>query len=177
MSESVVSTASADFFNEVFRPYVGAESAAHPVVDRDAVDRLLSDDTARRMTQGRLAAMEWGTADAGAVVITDEHLLITDEGLMYAARLDGPGRASGERRSLYYLATPAALFDAVVDGADHLDRTALRWRASAAVDRRLEGDLRFPWPLDVVLRRTLTAVPVLWVSATSARRESAVSRS
>ena len=78
------------------------------------VERLLTptDDVPDRLAQSRRAAMAWGKAETPNARITSELFVITQHGLMYAAGLN-----ESRRRALYYLATPAALFDQV-DTAD-----------------------------------------------------------
>jgi hypothetical protein len=79
------------------------------------VERLLTptDDVPDRLAQSRRAAMAWGKAETPNARITSELFVLTQHGLMYAAGLN-----ESRRRALYYLATPAALFDPFVDQVD-----------------------------------------------------------
>lgn len=144
------------FFDEVLWRYFGAEPGTLPRMRRTDVEKLLTDDARRRLVHARLAAVEWGGTEMLAhVEITAERWVIAPRGLLYAAGLRGSAHGSSR---LYYLATPAALFEAIVDraGASHP-----RQGSVAAVDSRLNSDLVFPWPLDAALRRTLDSHEVL----------------
>jgi hypothetical protein len=154
-----------DFFGEVFARYFGYAVASYPRLRRIDVETLLSDDTHRRVTQGRRAAVEWGGGEhIGNVVITSERLLITDRGLMYTAELNAPMRDRRTvERPLYYIATPPALFESIVD---RVADTSLLPGSVAAVDNRLGRELLFPCPLDVALRRLLDAQAVLRMEPT-----------
>ena len=151
-----------DFFDEVLRQYFGSGIGWYARIRWADVERLLCDDTRRRLGHIRLAAMEWGRAEtgrvagsagAGDVAITEESLLVTPHGLVYVAGLNGR-----PPRPLYYLATPSALFEHIVD---RVGVTPLPPGSAAAVDDRLGDDLTFTWPLDAALRRMLDAYPVL----------------
>lgn len=155
-----------DFFDEVLRRYFGSTAVLCPQMRRDDVEKLLSDDAEWRLLHGRRAAIDWGHREGVDVDITSERLLVTDHGLLYAARLSAPARTSSPgaifagpaRRPMYYLATPRALFEPIVDRARV---TPLRPGSAAAVDDRLGRDLLFSWPLDGGLRRILGEEPIL----------------
>jgi hypothetical protein len=149
MSERLVT-----FLDEVLQRYFGPEFGSSARMRHGDLEKLLTDDAERRLAHVRLAAVEWGTTEIrGNVEIRAEHWVITPRGLLYAAEL-----ATSADRSLYYLATPRALFEPVVEqtGAVHLPP-----ESAAAVDSRLDPDLVFPWPLDAALRRKLDAHEVL----------------
>ncbi len=147
------------FLDEVLQRYFGAELGSFPRMRRADLERLLTDDAHRRRLRARLAAVEWGGTEIhSSVEIRSECWVITPRGLLYVA-----GLAGGPRRSLYYLAVPAVLFEPIVDRAavSRLPRAS-----AAAVDSRLDRDLVFPWPLDAALRRTLDAHEVLSLDLT-----------
>ncbi|MEU1955607.1 hypothetical protein [Nocardia rhamnosiphila] len=143
---------------------------------RDAVEELLADDGGWRLRHIRLAATEWGSSESpGHVAVIAEHVLVTPDGLLYAAELGEPARkrstrrvpAGIRRRALYYLATPPRLFDTIVGRVSASPLTA----AIAAVDSRLGHDLVFPPPLDTALRRMLDTDPVMRLDPTGTRRQ------
>lgn len=141
------------FFDLVLRQYY--ESVEHPAhrMERREIEKLLTDDGRRRLGQAEVAAVEWGTSEElDRVEIVAEQLLVTPDGLLYAAAL------RSHRRRLYYLAMPAAPFDAFVDRVRATPRAP---GSAAAVDSRLGHELDFPWPLDTGLRRTLGSHEVL----------------
>lgn len=147
------------FLDEVLQRYFGAEFGSCPEMRRGDLERLLTDDAHRRRVRARLAAVEWGDIEIhSSVEIRSECWVITPRGLLYAA-----GLAGGPRRFLYYLATPTALFEPIVDRAAV---SRLPQASAAAVDSRLDRDLVFPWPLDAALRRTLDAHEVLRLDLT-----------
>lgn len=140
-----------DFVDEVLQRYFGPEYTSAAPMGREDVERLLTDDTRRRVEQARHAAVEWGrTESTGEVVIASDRLVITSHGLLYAAGMSAPGA----HRPLYYLATPLALFESIVE---RVDATSLRQGSVAAVDDRFGHDLTYPWPLDTALRQMLDA--------------------
>ena len=148
------------FLDEVLLRYFGPEFSSSPRMPHADLEKLLTDDAQRRLEHARLAALEWANAEVhGDVEITSERWVVTPRGLLYAAGLSG----AGSHRSLYYLATPPAMFEPLVDrtAASHLDEGS-----AAAVDSRLNRDLAFPWPLDAALRRTLDAHEVLHLDLT-----------
>ena len=106
----------------------------------------LTDDVTDRLAQTRCAATAWGNAETLNARITSELFVITQHGLMYAARLNE------SRRALYYLATPPALFDPFVD---QVDTAELHEGAVVVVDGRLGRDLASAHPMDAALRRIL----------------------
>jgi hypothetical protein len=137
-----------DFFGEIFHRYFRPAIDTYPRMGGALVGRLLTltDDVADRLTQTRCAAIAWGRAEAPNGRITSELFVITQHGLMYAAGLNG------SRRTLYYLATPPALFDPFVD---QVDTAELREGAVVVVDNRLARDLASAHPMDAALRRIL----------------------
>jgi hypothetical protein len=153
-----------DFFDEILQRCFGSGGGSYPRIHRDAVERLLSDDTHGRLAQGRLAAVEWGSSETtGTAAVISERLLITHHGLVYAACLTAPARGRFSRRPLYYLAAPPSLFESVVDRFGAIPLLPV---SAAAVDSRLGHDLLYPWPLDAALRRTLDSHPVLRMEPT-----------
>lgn len=152
------------FLDAVLQRYLGPHLGSCPRMRRADLERLLTDDTQRRLDLARLAAMDWGRTEIiGNAGITSECLLITPRGLLYAARLSQvmrtPSRHPGPPAGpLYYLATPPALFDAIVERASAAQPLPAR---AAAVDSRFGHDLIFTWPLDLALRRALDAHEVL----------------
>ncbi|MBD0322934.1 MAG: glucose-6-phosphate dehydrogenase [Aldersonia sp.] len=138
-----------DFVDEILQRYFGPEYTSAAPMGREDVERLLTDDTRRRVEQARHAAVEWGRTEiTGEVVIASDRLVITSHGLLYAAGMSAPGA----HRPLYYLATPLALFESIVE---RVDATSLRQGSVAAVDDRFGHDLTYPWPLDTALRQML----------------------
>jgi Glucose-6-phosphate 1-dehydrogenase len=163
------------FLDEVMQRHFGPGFGSYPQMRRVDVEKLLTDDTQRRVVLARLAAVEWGSTEIiGTVEITSDRLVITPRGLLYAAGLaasvwaapprtvprfrhkpTGAARTSaGTRRILYYLATPPALFEPFID---QVGATQLLEGSAVAVDRRFGHELEFPWPLDVALRKMLDA--------------------
>ncbi|MGH3725729.1 MAG: glucose-6-phosphate dehydrogenase [Mycobacterium sp.] len=141
------------FRERLLRQYFGASATTFARMKPTDVERLLSDDTLRRLNQIHMAARELGHTQPNQVRIKLESLFITPCGLLYAAELETPSR-----RPLYYLATPKALFD---EFADRVGSTTLPPNSAAVIDRRVARELVFPWPLDATLRRTLDSQPVL----------------
>ncbi|MCJ0902474.1 glucose-6-phosphate dehydrogenase [Rhodococcus sp. ARC_M6] len=146
-----------NFFDEVLQRHFDLGTESYPQVRRADVDRLLSDDTRRRVAEARIAAVEWANTEkiSGNAVITSDRLIITPHGLLYTAGLTG----SSTRHTLYYLAAPPALFESIVELTD---TTLLPPESTAvAVDDRFGHELTFPWPLDATLRRMLDDHQVL----------------
>ena len=146
-----------NFFDEVLQRHFDLGTESYPRVRRADVDRLLSDDTRRRVAEARIAAVEWANTEkiSGNAVIASDRLMITPYGLLYAAGLSG----SSARQTLYYLAAPPALFESIVELTD---ATLLPpGSAAVAVDDRFGHELTFPWPLDATLRRMLDDHQVL----------------
>ena len=155
------------FLDEVLRLHLGPVLSACSHISRADVERLLTDDTHRRVRRARAAAAEWAVAEGvGQVEITSERLLITPRGLVYSARLSGSGPGSG-RLDLHYLAIPPFIFDEV---ADRLGGVRLPRGSMAAMDGRLRRELEFPWPLDGALRRTLDVHRALLTAVPQPRR-------
>ncbi|MEV6104223.1 hypothetical protein AB0M28_05825 [Streptomyces sp. NPDC051940] len=168
------------FLDELLWRHFGPEFGSSPQMRRAEVEKLLTDDGQRRLELAERAAVDWGRAENSEDVrITSERVVITPRGLLYAARLQGSPqpqrkpypepliRSAGQtsacprRHPLYYLATPHASFDQLID---RVDATQLRWDSTAAVDCRFGHDLEFPWPLDTALRRTMDSHPVfIWL--------------
>lgn len=157
------------FLEEVLQRHLGPELASCPPMRRPDLERLLTDDGHRRLSRARAAATEWGRAEGNADVAVD-CLLITPDGLIYAAALRGARRSGplpvpaprqpvvNQPTTFYYVATPNALFEPV---AERLAAARPRSAGPAAVDSRLGHDLVYACPLDGALRRTLDAYEVL----------------
>ena len=137
-----------DFFREIFQEYFGPAIGAYPQMGGALVERLLTltDELPDRLAQTRRAAMAWGKAETPNAGISSELFVITQHGLMYAARLNE------SRRALYYLATPPGLFDPFVDQADTAE---LRAGEVVVVDSGFGRDLASAHPMDAALRRIL----------------------
>jgi hypothetical protein len=137
-----------DFFGEIFHRYFRPAIDVYPRMGGALVESLLTltDDVPDKLAQTRCAALAWGTAETPNARITSELFVITQHGLMYAARLNE------WRRALYYLATPRALFDPLVD---QVETAELREGAVVLVDSRLGRDLSSAHPMDAALRRIL----------------------
>jgi hypothetical protein len=151
------------FLDEVLQRYFGVRLGSCTPMSRADLERLLTDDTQRRLDRTRLAAADWsGTEIIGGVSVTSECLLITPRGLLYAAGLKGTARRASAvvppPRPVYYLATPPRLFEPI---AERVAAAQPLPASAAAVDSRLGHDLVFAWPLDAALRRTLDAHEVL----------------
>jgi hypothetical protein len=144
------------FLDEVLKRYFGVRLGSCTPMSRADLERLLTDDTQRRLDRTRLAAADWsGTEIIGGVSVASECLLITPRGLLYAAGLKGTARHAS---AVYYLATPPWLFEPI---AERVAAAQPLPASAAAVDSRLGHDLAFAWPLDAALRRTLDAHEVL----------------
>ena len=137
-----------DFFGEIFQRYFRPAIDVYPRMGGPLVERLLTltDDVADRLAQTRCAATAWAKAESPNARITSELFVITQHGLMYAAR------SNKSRRALYYLATPPALFDPFVNEVDTAD---LGEGAVVVVDSRFGHDLTSAHPMDAALRRIL----------------------
>lgn len=158
MIEPATSEPSFEFLDEFLQYYFGSEVGSCPSMRPEDVEKLLADDTRRRVAQVRIAAVEWGNTEIdGDVVIASDHLVITPYGVLYAAGLIG----AGER--LHYFATPPTLFQPI---ADRVGAMSMAPRSAAAVDTRLGHELTFPWPIDADLRRLLDAHSVLRLELT-----------
>ncbi len=152
-----------DYLDEVLQRYFGADVGFAPLMRRADVEQLLTDDTRRRLAEARSAAVEWGNAEIrGSVEITSECLVITHQGLLYAAGLNGVLAASA-RQPLFYLAAPPVMYEPIVE---RVDSTPLLQGSAAAVDDRFGHELTFPWPLDGPLRRLLDSHQVLRLDLT-----------
>jgi hypothetical protein len=137
-----------DLFGEIFERYFRPAIGAYPRMGGALVERWLmrTDDVTDRLAQTRPAAMAWGRAETPNARITSEFFVITQHGLMYAARLNE------SRRALYYLATPPALFDPFVD---QVDAAELGEGVVVVVDSGFGRDLASAHPMDAALRRIL----------------------
>ena len=137
-----------DFFGEIFQRYFGPAIDAYPRTGGTLVERLLTltDDVPDRLAQTQRAAVAWGKAETPHARMSSELFVITQHGLIYAAKFNE------SRRSLYYLATPPALFDPFVD---QVDTAELREGAVVVVDSRFGRDLTSAHPMDTALRRIL----------------------
>jgi glucose-6-phosphate 1-dehydrogenase len=98
------------------------------------------------LAQTRRAAMAWCRVETPNASTTSELFVITQHGLMYAARLNE------SRRALYYLATPRGLFDPFVD---QIETAELRDGDVVVVDSGFGRDLASAHPMDAALRRIL----------------------
>ena len=146
-----------NFLDNVLQRYFGLRLDDCPRMSLADLDRLLTDDTQRRLHHARLAAADWGSTEiGGSFDIAAECVLITPRGLVYAASLTGAAPQSGA--PVYFLATPPELFEPIADRVGDT-RPLPDW--AAAVDSRFSHDLVFTWPLDRALRRTLDAHEVL----------------
>ena len=145
-----------DFFGEIFQRYFRPAVAVYPQMGGALVQRwlTLTDDVPDRLAQTRRAAMAWGKAETPNARIRSELFVITQRGLMYAARLNESHRA------LFYLATPPGLFDPFVD---QVDTAELRDGEVVVVDNGFGRDLASARPMDAALRRILDEHPALRV--------------
>jgi hypothetical protein len=137
-----------DFFGEIFQRYFRpaidmCSQTADPLVARLFT---LSDEVPDRLAETRRAAVAWGRAETPNAGITSELFVITQHGLMYAARV------AESRRALYYLATPPGLFDPFVE---QVDAEEPREGVVVVVDSRFRRDLASAHPMDAALRRIL----------------------
>ena len=137
-----------DFLGEIFHRYFGRAVEAYPQMGGALVERLLTltDEVPDRLTQPRRAAMAWCRVETPNARTSSELFVITQHGLMYAARL------TESRRTLYYLATPRGLFDPFVD---QIDTAELRDGDVVVVDSGFGRDLASAHPMDAALRRIL----------------------
>ena len=137
-----------DFFGEIFHQYFGPAVGAYPQMGGALVARLLTltDDVSDRLAEPRRAAMAWCKVETPNARTASELFVITQHGLMYAARLNESHRA------LYYLATPPGLFDPFVD---QIDSAELRDGEVVVVDSGFGRDLASAHPMDAALRRIL----------------------
>ena len=137
-----------DLFDEIFQRYFMPAIAAYPQMGGALVERLLAhtDEVPDRLAQPRRAAMAWRRVETPNARTTSELFVITQHGLMYAARLNQ------SRRTLYYLATPRGLFDPFVD---QIDTAELRDGDVVVVDSGFGRDLASAHPMDAALRRIL----------------------
>ena len=137
-----------DLFGEILERYFTPAIGTYPRTGAALVEKLLTltDDVHDRMAPTRCAAMAWGEAETPNARITSELFVITQYGLMYAARLNE------SRRAMYYLATPPGLFDPFVD---QVDTAAHREGTVVMVDSRFSRSLGAAHPMDAALRRIL----------------------
>lgn len=137
-----------DFFGEIFQRYFGPAVDTYPQMGGALVGRLLTltDDVPDRLAQARRAALAWCKVETPNARTASEFFVITQHGLMYAARL------TESRRALYYLATPPGLFDPLVD---QIDSAGLRDGEVVVVDSGFGRDLGSAHPMDAALRRIL----------------------
>jgi len=137
-----------DFFGEIFQRYFTPLICTCPPMEGALVDRLLTltDDVQDRLAQTRRAAVAWASDESPHASVTSESFVVTQCGLMYAAGLNEP------RHALYYLATPLALFDALID---QIDTAESHESTVVAVDGRFDRDLAAAHPMDAALRRIL----------------------
>src|SRR5689334_10610653 len=107
-----------DLFGEIFQRYFTPAIGTCPPMEGALVERLLAltDDVHDRLAQTRRAAVAWADEERPNAGITSESFVVTQYGLMYAAGLSEPAHA------LYYLATPLALFDSLIDHIENAQR-------------------------------------------------------
>ena len=107
-----------DFFGEIFHRYFGSAIGAYPQTGGALVERLLAltDDVPDRLAEPRRAAMAWCKVETPNARTASELFVITQHGLMYAARLNE------SRRALYYFGH-AARFVRSVRRSDRQRRT------------------------------------------------------
>lgn len=157
----------------VLTNYFASLEAPVPRLPWAEVETLLVDDADRRLALARHFAQDSGEqAATRRVTIVDDHLLVTDEGLVYVAALrplpglPGPVTSyatmhtgsGGEEEGSYYLAAPSRLFD------DLVDRTRASQGAfgcTVIVDSRWGHELDYLWPADSRLRSMLGAHEVM----------------
>lgn len=137
-----------DYFGSMFRRYFRPAVDEYPQTGGVLVHRLMTstDEIQDRVAEARHAAYAWSKADLGTVDIASEFFMIAQCGLMYGARFAHPEHPH------YYLATPAALFDAFVDQVECCE---LHAGDVIGVDRRCSRDLSAAHPMDAALRRIL----------------------
>lgn len=137
-----------DFFGEIFDRYFRRAVSAYPQMGGALVDRwlTLTDEVPDRLAQPRRAAMAWCSVETPNVRTSSELFVITQHGLMYAARF------SESRRTLSYLVTPRGLFDPFVD---QIDTAQLRDGDVVVVDNGFGRALASAHPMDAALRRIL----------------------
>jgi hypothetical protein len=160
-----------DYFDDILRQYFGTEPGTRPRIRRADFDTYLTDDVRLHVLQGREAALQWSHRDAsGPVDITARHVVVTEHGLLYAAELQVPVRSDTPPATTwqhrYYLATPHAVFDQIVDRVH--DAPPPR-ESVAAVDCRLDRDLTSMWQFEGALRRLLDDYPVLELELSGAQ--------
>jgi hypothetical protein len=143
-----------DYFGAMLRDCLDIGSRSAPHIARSDFPELITDDVRLHVLQGRVAATEWGRAEAHApVTAIATHVLATEHGLVYAATLCTP-----HRDPWHYLATPHALFDRI---ADRVHDAPPPSGSVAAVDCRLDHDMTSMWQFEAALRRMLDDYPVL----------------
>jgi hypothetical protein len=137
-----------ELFGEILERYFTPAIGTYPRVGGALIGKLLglTDDVHDRLAETRCAATAWGDVETPNARITSELFVITQHGLMYAARLNESHRA------LYYLATPPGLFDPFVE---QVDTAALREGTVVMVDGRFSRSLGAAHPMDAALRQIL----------------------
>jgi Glucose-6-phosphate dehydrogenase, NAD binding domain len=137
-----------DYFGKIFQRYFRSAIDVYPRAGGTQVHQLLtlSDDVPDRLAQTRSAATAWADAEIPNARITSELFVISQHGLIYAAGLNESHGA------LYYLATPTALFEPLVD---QIDTAEPREGSVSVVDSRYGRDLASAHPMDAALRRIL----------------------
>ncbi|MGK2868713.1 MAG: hypothetical protein ACSLFA_19125 [Mycobacterium sp.] len=144
-----------DYFGAMLRDCLPVGDRSGPRIPRSEFPALITDDVRLHVLQGRLAAAEWGSAEAHVpVTVTATHVLVTEHGLVIAAAVTAPPRTIPQ----YYVATPHSLFDRI---ADQVHDAPPASGAVAAVDCRLDHDLTSMWQFEAALRRMLDDYPVL----------------
>lgn len=137
-----------DFFDDLFERYFRPALAVYPSMGRTLVGRLFAlSDVPDGLVQTRRSAIAWSQAETGNATIASEVLVITQDGLMYAAAFDG-----SLHRSFFYLATPPVLFDPFVD---QVEANRLHQGAVVVVDSRFGRDLASAHPMDAALKHIL----------------------
>lgn len=141
-------TAEHDRLSEILRGQFHAGMGTYPRTGRKRVHSLLalSDEVPDHLAQAGHAAAEWGAQEAPRARLIAQLFVVTQHGLVYAAAL------ADDRRRLYYLATPAGLFEPFVERVD----TGRPYEdAVVAVDRRCASELAAAHPMDAALRHLL----------------------
>lgn len=138
------------FIDEVLGRRYGPQFDKSPRLRRPEVEKLLTDNGWRRLSQAERAATEWGgTEFHGDVRIVAERVIITPHGLVYAAGLRGAERrdersGAGRVGTMFYLATPRSSFDSLID----------RVRITLAnLDEEILQSLAEPWSSNTEMQR------------------------
>ncbi|GAB95277.1 hypothetical protein BJY21_003306 [Kineosphaera limosa] len=155
------------FFDHILRHHFASIEQPVARLPWAAVEVLLVDDGHRRVALGRRMARACSHPQTSVgysvaqVVLVEDHLLVTGDGLLYLARLrdagDAAESAAADQES-YYVATPARMFDLFVDYSRAMTRQV---DCAVTIDCRLDHELDYSWPIDTGLRRELGAHEVM----------------